>query len=377
MVLCLCLFAVWAVGHSTVCLAEDSATGLRARLTSGKQTVDRIDPQIQFSWNDASPDERLTAERFSAVWTGTFLTPAPGEYRFHFFVQGEVRLTIDGKPVTGGELAEPGWLAGETVSLDGRDVPIEVKFVKTASRAVVRMFWAGPGFSIEPVPQRLLECDGDSELHTRETQFANGSQLYSALQCGNCHAIPGLESTRRGPSLEQAGVTISRDWFSDWISGSGTGQENRRMPHFALTPQDAADISAALVPSTKVELPMAKAPDDVAESEQRGQQLFHSLGCLACHTVGKEGTRGRWSGAALDSIGDKRSVDWLAHWLAAPESLNRDHLMPVFPLSEEERLDLAGYLAARKSRSDGAPARMVGDAKRGLELIRKQNCVAC
>ncbi len=63
-------------------------TGLRAQYYSnssfqGKPVLTRIDPQIDFDWNAASPTPGIPANDFSVRWTGTFTPPKLGDYEFN------------------------------------------------------------------------------------------------------------------------------------------------------------------------------------------------------------------------------------------------------------------------------------------------------
>ena len=48
---------------------------------SGTAVLTRIDKQIDFDWNAASPGPGVPATNFSVRWTGVFMPPAPGKYR--------------------------------------------------------------------------------------------------------------------------------------------------------------------------------------------------------------------------------------------------------------------------------------------------------
>jgi len=49
---------------------------------SGKPGVVRVDPQIQFNWNAASPAAGIPTRAFAVRWSGTLTPPGPGEYTF-------------------------------------------------------------------------------------------------------------------------------------------------------------------------------------------------------------------------------------------------------------------------------------------------------
>jgi beta-glucosidase len=49
---------------------------------SGKPTLVRNDPQIQFDWNSASPVSGIPMKAFAVRWSGTITPPGPGDYTF-------------------------------------------------------------------------------------------------------------------------------------------------------------------------------------------------------------------------------------------------------------------------------------------------------
>jgi len=49
---------------------------------SGKPTLTRVDPQIQFDWNAAAPVPGVSLKAFAVRWTGTITPPGPGAYTF-------------------------------------------------------------------------------------------------------------------------------------------------------------------------------------------------------------------------------------------------------------------------------------------------------
>ncbi|MDE3178206.1 MAG: glycoside hydrolase family 3 C-terminal domain-containing protein [Acidobacteriota bacterium] len=49
---------------------------------TGKPALTRIDPEIQFDWNAASPAPGIPMKAFSVRWTGTLTPPGPGDYTF-------------------------------------------------------------------------------------------------------------------------------------------------------------------------------------------------------------------------------------------------------------------------------------------------------
>ena len=86
--------------------------GLNAQYFNGsnlnaKPVYSRVDRQIDFDWNGASPAEGVSAKNFSVRWTGSVTAPAPGTISFGFSMAHcstcddaeSIRVWFDGKLV--------------------------------------------------------------------------------------------------------------------------------------------------------------------------------------------------------------------------------------------------------------------------------------
>lgn len=50
----------------------------------GAPSMTRVDPQVSFDWDAASPDKRISPSHFGVRWTGTIQAPVAGDYNFSF-----------------------------------------------------------------------------------------------------------------------------------------------------------------------------------------------------------------------------------------------------------------------------------------------------
>jgi beta-glucosidase len=65
---------------------------------SGKPALVRLDEEIDFNWDDNSPDwDKLYWEAFSVRWTGQFIPPKTGEFEFSLYTDDGSRLYINDK----------------------------------------------------------------------------------------------------------------------------------------------------------------------------------------------------------------------------------------------------------------------------------------
>jgi mono/diheme cytochrome c family protein len=363
---------------------------------SATPPITRIDESLAFDWESAAPDPRLPADSFTATWRGRLWTQAPGRYELAVYAGGgKVSLRLAGKEVLTGDAAAAGWIRTEPIDLEFGRHELEVTFERTAAPARLALYWSGPNFVLEPVPARFLMHDRES---SPTSDFERGRTLAAALRCAACHgdtadstalAAPALAA----PALEKLSGNLESAWLVDWLSAQpadGTSDKLvRRMPHFALSAAEAADVAAWLTrlpaepapESARVESPQAakkKAGKAKASplkpTAAEGERLFLTLGCLACHQHGELGESGLFGGGDLTAIASKRPQEFFARWLADPASLNRHHRMPVFDLSAVERDSLALWLSQQ-----GKPAQLKqqGDVKRGKRLVTEQRCAAC
>ncbi len=75
---------------------------------NGKPIATRVDKQIDFDWNSASPVPGAPADHFAVRWSGTITAPQPGDFDFtvrlaHCYPCGDhekFAVYLDGKPVT-------------------------------------------------------------------------------------------------------------------------------------------------------------------------------------------------------------------------------------------------------------------------------------
>jgi beta-glucosidase len=98
---------------------DEAASGLRGEYFantefSGPRALVRVDPQIDFNWDAASPAPGIPMKDFAVRWTGTLTPPGPGDYFFNLrkpdcYPCGDTetfRAYLDGKQVVDTVLRE-------------------------------------------------------------------------------------------------------------------------------------------------------------------------------------------------------------------------------------------------------------------------------
>jgi cbb3-type cytochrome oxidase cytochrome c subunit/cytochrome c551/c552 len=382
---------------------EPFVPGLIAEFTQPNlPPVPRLESVVAAQWSQR-PDERLrSGELFTVTYRGLLEIPDDGSYQLHVHGNGAVLVKLDGKQLIS-QLKSTGWESSPSQQLTFGPLPIEVTFTAREWPARIALFWSSDRFEREPIPARAL-------LHERvkvvATEFEQGGVLARALRCEACHAADVVRDTSLpAPALDA--LLVNRSWLVNWLAADrahdaplGTTEIRRRMPHLPITTAEAEAIADWLlaerqlvIPQPKVEKPKpkpepkpkdpkAKQPKTNAELHELGQQLLLTKGCLACHQRNEFGESGLFGGGDLTDIAAKRPREFFAHWLQSPAAFNRDHRMPVFDLTAEEREALSFALSVSGKASSPADSKTADEARKAngakaRELVKKHRCDQC
>ncbi len=231
------------------------------------------------------------------------------------------------------------------------------------------------------------------KCHQQETELKGapvlneGRRLAVEYGCIGCHTFAQLtpeEADRQvAPDLrELRKKLISPQWLVDWIENPKKFRPTTKMPHFYLTREQAEQIAAYLwqnadKPLADVEQPPSFPPQVIAA----GNELFETVGCLACHSLyGKKG-EGDFA-PHLARIGEKMRYDYLVSWLMNPKNHQPNGRMPSLRLTRQEASNIAAYLTTQKKSEIRSPKSEVNlddpvAARKGKSLIEHYGCFGC
>ncbi len=367
--------------------------GLLAEIESpAHHSIKRFDNDLQFDWKSKEIDARIDIHSPSRVnWTGFLESKQSGDYRIHAHVAGRVRVVLDGKPILDSVSSEPQWIESNSIELKFGRHPIEIEFEGVGSQKRIGLYWSGPQFELEPIAHRYFSHRSQVTI---DDSFERGAQLSRVLRCTACHQGHDSREPLPAPSLTHLDGNLRREWLVERLTAKKASAD-QKMPHFGLSQADAEAIVETLFASSqpsalprpyKKPKPTKPKKDEVAPrtepSQSAGRTALITLGCLACHQLGDLGEKNLFDGGNLIGTAEKRPADFFGRWLDSPESVNRDHRMPVFKLDELQRADLILYLQSlhaanfeSNSPTKAHPSR--DQLARGKSLIAEHRCAAC
>jgi mono/diheme cytochrome c family protein len=110
---------------------------------------------------------------------------------------------------------------------------------------------------------------------------------------------------------------------------------------------------------------------------EQGQQLVEELNCVACHHSASKAISPR-PAPDLTGAGTRLHAAWIAGWLKDPRAFRPTAAMPTVPMSDEDRRDVAAYLATLKDPSNKVKEQpQPSRAEAGKELFNTIGCASC
>jgi len=239
------------------------------------------------------------------------------------------------------------------------------------------------------LPVLLTACLGNAApvipgLHGKHPldEKQSGGLLITELRCASCHEGMDAGRMKAAPELATVGSRLTPEFIKRFIADPGAVHPGTTMPGLlgaasAEKREEVAESITAYLMSRKAAAP-AEVPEGEVDSYD-GKELFHQIGCVACHSPRDEAVREVIGEGVipLTHLPGKYQPNALAAFLHAPLKVRPSGRMPDMKLSKMEAASLAAYL-------EGASAPAVdggsGDAKRieaGRAAFQEYNCAAC
>ncbi len=220
-------------------------------------------------------------------------------------------------------------------------------------------------------------------LHGKHTldPSQSGQVLISELRCASCHEGMNNSNMKAAPDLSNAGQRLTVDYMKRFIADPAQTHHHTTMPDMlgSLDPKQriavAADIAAYL--SSLKKGPDLALPEGEIDPYD-GKELFHSVGCVACHSPRNEARSETLKNGviSLNHLPGKHHKAALGEFLHAPLSVRPSGRMPEMKLSKMEAHSLAAYLEGENTTTPD-PAAAPAQIAAGRQAFQTHNCTAC
>jgi cytochrome c553 len=246
---------------------------------------------------------------------------------------------------------------------------------------------AGAALGAEPL------VTGFERLHAAIPTAEGGRLLYNELGCVNCHGgVTGLPAMR-GPELATVTQRVRSEWLRQFIADPASVHPGAVMPQVFAKADGKTLVAiehylASLKPKTA-----SKGPAKILHvNAARGGELFHTLGCVACHAPGKgfvppdglpKDSEFTHRSVAFGDLKAKYSLDSLGAFILDPLKVRTDGRMPKTTMDRQDSIDIAGYLLefqGSDGRLDNPVVSIAADkalAIAGRKAVVAARCAAC
>ncbi|MCA9128892.1 MAG: c-type cytochrome [Planctomycetales bacterium] len=235
----------------------------------------------------------------------------------------------------------------------------------------------------QPIRQRLQAAARQSKQKSTvrtDPDPEQGHVLFASVGCIACHRVEQLgratnldQELFSGGDLTEIAAKRTDAFLESWLQDPASINAQHRMPLFALSTIELADLTAFLSRlsgdvspadgSVEGNMPNGDIPSDEI---LRGKSLVSDHRCGSCHVLP----------APLQTASNKIPLnaqsDWQAGCLNAP---NAQAKLPGFQLSAEHVLALQAYFQSTFQVAE--PASTAPPRRSGQQLLVENNCLAC
>ena len=174
---------------------------------------------------------------------------------------------------------------------------------------------------------------------------AVGNVMLGELNCTACHAATPQQAAwllpKVAPTLQEVGSRAGAEWLQRYLASPQETMPGTTMPDLLHGNVEQAEaLTHYLLSLSKPNLRRVL-PDKSAVA--RGENLFHSVGCVACHAP-QNGAALPAESVALPRMAEKWGHDGLRKFLLDPLASRPGGRMPAMHLTAGEASDLAHFL---------------------------------
>jgi nitric oxide reductase subunit C len=209
------------------------------------------------------------------------------------------------------------------------------------------------GLTIDTISQN----DKRTNSHNLTDSVKRGKEIWEKNNCMGCHTLLG-EGAYYAPDLTKVVERRGEEWIKIFINDpQAMFPGERKMVKYNFTEEEKKDIIAFLKwvgeidsngwpPKPNIEMKSSSTATtlSITNPTQPMPQKVTQI-CLACHAIGGKGGN---VGSALDKVGTKYDIGYLAKWLNDPQAVKPGTAMPKLPLAESELTEIVQFLSSLK-----------------------------
>lgn len=129
---------------------------------------------------------------FAFKWEGFINIPVSGAYTFEILSDDGSKLYLNGSELVTNDGIHAPWSVNGTTTLDAGQYPVSITFFEKDGGEVMQVYWSGPGFSRQPIPNSAFSTSLSSMAMPTQshTNKANGSGTTETLMMTRAYPNP-------------------------------------------------------------------------------------------------------------------------------------------------------------------------------------------
>ena len=200
---------------------------------------------------------------------------------------------------------------------------------------------ASPEHPVVPGFDRIYAVDNADAVE-------GGWLLLTELNCVSCHQAEGPAASqlkpKQAPILDAVGSRVEVEWLQKYLASPHSSKPGTTMPDL-FAGLDEATKQHQITALTHFLAQTGSIADATGDSAAvtRGEQLFHTIGCVACHAPIREGVATPANSVPFGAIADKYSLNSLTAFMKNPLAVRPSGRMPNFKLDDKQARDIASF----------------------------------
>lgn len=194
----------------------------------------------------------------------------------------------------------------------------------------------------------LQKPDSDDDEPITLDPVTGGRILLAELNCTSCHAAAENTKTvlspKKAPILDGIGSRAKVDWIRSFVGEPHVAKPGTTMPDL-IAGLPAAERAGAVEALTHFLASTGTTPEGHPnrEAARKGEVLFRTVGCLACHNRQEEDAPQLPTSVPLPDLAKKYTAASLMAFLKDPLKVRPSGRMPAMGLSDEEYQAIAHH----------------------------------